>query len=363
MEDVMATNANDAVGMPQLDFSTFPNQIFWLVVTLVVLYLILSRVALPRIGSILAERSGTITADIDAAETYKRQASEAEAAYNKALEDARAQAHKIVEEMRADIQADLDVAIQKADAEIAARTAESERRIAEIRDSANEAVEEVARDAAREILALFGVKAEDKAINDSGFGARERRCGMIRLAAILLAASATPALAAGDYPFFSLRNTDLIVLFGFVIFVGILVYYKVPAMITGLLDKRAEDIRGELAEARRLREEAQEVRASFERKKSEVKEQAERIVAKAKTDAELAAATGAGRSGSVDQAPPQGGRGSDRLGRGRGAAGGAQPCGSGGRCRLGRTDRANMGKADANRLIEDSIKTVEARLH
>jgi F-type H+-transporting ATPase subunit b len=163
----MATNANDAVGMPQLDFSTFPNQIFWLVVTLVVLYLILSRVALPRIGSILAERSGTITADIDAAETYKRQASEAEAAYNKALEDARAQAHKIVEEMRADIQADLDVAIQKADAEIAARTAESERRIAEIRDSANEAVEEVARDTAREILALFGVKAEDKAINDS----------------------------------------------------------------------------------------------------------------------------------------------------------------------------------------------------
>ncbi len=163
----MATNTNDAVGMPQLDFSTFPNQIFWLVVTLVVIYLILSRVALPRIGSILAERSGTITADIDAAETFKRQASEAEAAYNKALEDARAQAHKIVEEMRAEIQADLDVAIQKADAEIAARTAESERRIAEIRDSANEAVEEVARDTAREILALFGVKAEDKAIDDS----------------------------------------------------------------------------------------------------------------------------------------------------------------------------------------------------
>ena len=44
--------------MPQLDFSTFPNQIFWLVVTLVVIYLVLSRVALPRIGGILAERAG-----------------------------------------------------------------------------------------------------------------------------------------------------------------------------------------------------------------------------------------------------------------------------------------------------------------
>ncbi|WP_209427818.1 F0F1 ATP synthase subunit B' [Pararhodobacter sp. SW119] len=163
----MAADANDAVGMPQLDFATFPNQIFWLVVTLVVIYMILSRVALPRIGSILAERAGTITADIDAAETYKRQATEAEAAYHKALDDARAQAHRIVEEMRADIQADLDVAIAKADAEIAARTAESERRIAEIRDSASAAVAEVARDTAQEILTVFGVEAEQKAIADT----------------------------------------------------------------------------------------------------------------------------------------------------------------------------------------------------
>ncbi|MGB1643236.1 MAG: F0F1 ATP synthase subunit B', partial [Paracoccaceae bacterium] len=60
----MATNTSTATeaatpGMPQLDFSTFGNQIFWLVVTLVVIYLILSRVALPRIAGVLAERSGT----------------------------------------------------------------------------------------------------------------------------------------------------------------------------------------------------------------------------------------------------------------------------------------------------------------
>ena len=57
-----------ATGLPQLDFSTFPNQIFWLIVTLVAIYLILNRVALPRIGSVLAERAGTITNDIAAAE-------------------------------------------------------------------------------------------------------------------------------------------------------------------------------------------------------------------------------------------------------------------------------------------------------
>lgn len=101
---------------------------------------------------------------------------------------------------------------------------------------------------------------------------------------------AGPALAAGEgYPFFSLRNTDLIVAAGFVIFIGVLVYFKVPGIIAGMLDKRAEQIRADLDEARRLREEAQELRASFERKRQGVGEQAERIVAKAKADAALAA--------------------------------------------------------------------------
>lgn len=161
----MADNAGNGVGMPQLDFSTFPNQIFWLVVTLVVLYLILSRVALPRIGSVLAERAGTISNDIAAAETYKQQAAEAEAAYHRALEEARAAAARVVDEARAEIQADLDAAIAKADAEIAARAAESEQKIAAIRDSADAAVAEVARDAAREIVAAFGVSADATAVD------------------------------------------------------------------------------------------------------------------------------------------------------------------------------------------------------
>lgn len=100
---------------------------------------------------------------------------------------------------------------------------------------------------------------------------------------------ATPAMAAGDYPFFSLRNTDLIVLIAFVIFVGILVYYKVPQMVTGLLDKRADTIRGELDEARRLRDEAVALLAAFERKQAEVKDQSDRIVARAREDATIAA--------------------------------------------------------------------------
>ena len=157
--------AESAAGMPQLDFSTFPNQIFWLVVTLVVIYLVLSRVALPRIGSVLAERSGTITNDIAAAEELKQKAVEAEAAYEKALADARSEAAKIVAGAKADIQAELDAELQKADAKIADKAAEGEIAIAEIRDGAIKSVEQVAKDAAKEIVAVMGGKADAKTIN------------------------------------------------------------------------------------------------------------------------------------------------------------------------------------------------------
>lgn len=153
-----------APGMPQLDFSTWGNQIFWLVLALIAIYLILSRVALPRIGAVLAERSGTITNDLAAAEDLKAKAVEAEAAYEKALVDARAEASNIVESAKAEIKADLDIAIAKADAEIAAKAAESEKAISEIRASALENVKVVAKDTAKEIVAALGGKADAKTI-------------------------------------------------------------------------------------------------------------------------------------------------------------------------------------------------------
>lgn len=105
----------------------------------------------------------------------------------------------------------------------------------------------------------------------------------------LLALSATPASAAKG-PFFSLGNTDFVVWIAFLIFVGILVYYKVPGLVGSMLDKRADSIRTELNEAKALREEAQSLLASYERKQKEVQEQADRIVAAAKEEATNAAA-------------------------------------------------------------------------
>ncbi|MGF1659297.1 MAG: F0F1 ATP synthase subunit B' [Rubrimonas sp.] len=141
-----------ASGMPQLDFNTFPSQIFWLLVALVALYYILSKVALPRIAGVIEERHDAIEDDLDRAGELKRRAADAERAYEAALAEARARAGEIAAKARAEIQADVDKAIAKADAEIAAQAAEGEARIAEIRASALRDIEEVASETAAALV-------------------------------------------------------------------------------------------------------------------------------------------------------------------------------------------------------------------
>ena len=153
-----------ASGMPQLDFSTYPNQIFWLAIALVIIYIMLTRIALPRIGSVLSERKGTITNDIAAAEELKLKAQTAEKAYNQALADARSEAARIIAEAKAAIQGDLDAALAKADTEISAKAAESEKRIGEIRASTLDSVTEVAKDTARELVSVLGGQADARSV-------------------------------------------------------------------------------------------------------------------------------------------------------------------------------------------------------
>jgi F-type H+-transporting ATPase subunit b len=106
---------------------------------------------------------------------------------------------------------------------------------------------------------------------------------------LLLALLASPAMAATG-PFFSLQNTNFVVLIAFIAFIGLLVYMKVPAKLTGMLDARAASIKAELDEARALREEAKSILATYERRQKEVQEQADRIVAQARDEALAAAA-------------------------------------------------------------------------
>ena len=133
-------------------------------IALIAIFFVLSRIALPRIAAVLAERSGAITNDIAAAEDLKRQAQEAEAAYTKALADARAEAQAIAGKARDEIKAELDDAIAKADAEIAAKAAESEAAISAIREGALASAEEISKEIAGDVVSAMGGKVDAKAI-------------------------------------------------------------------------------------------------------------------------------------------------------------------------------------------------------
>jgi F-type H+-transporting ATPase subunit b len=187
------------------------------------------------------------------------------------------------------------------------------------------------------------------------------------LSAALLALAAVPAAAATYNPFalefYKLTNTNFIVLIAFLIFLGILVYYKVPGMIGAMLDRRAAQIRADLDEARSLREEAQTLLASFQRKQDEVKAQADRIVVHARQEAEEAAATAKAdlarsierRIKAAEDQIASAEASALREVKDRAAAIAVAAAGD--------VIAKAMTAKDAGRLIDDAIATVEAKLH
>lgn len=111
---------------------------------------------------------------------------------------------------------------------------------------------------------------------------------MKKLIATFLTVSATPALAASG-PFFSLHNTNFVVLLAFLLFIAVLMKAGVPGKIGAMLDARAAAIKANLEEARALRDEAKALLASYDAKHKEVLEQSARIIATAKDEAQTAA--------------------------------------------------------------------------
>lgn len=185
---------------------------------------------------------------------------------------------------------------------------------------------------------------------------------MKRLSLLLLTASASPAFAATG-PFFSLGNTDFVVLISFLLFIGVLLRYKVPTLLGGLLDKRAASIRADLDEARRLREEAQELLASFERRHKEVEELGHRIVETARREATEAAeqakvdlaASLVRRLAAAEDKIASAEAAAIRDVRDRAIAVATQAAGD--------VIAKALGAADKAALIESAIAEVEAKLH
>ncbi len=139
-------------GLPQMDVSTFPSQIFWLAVTFGLLYWIMNWLVLPRLGAAIEERRDRIADDLDRAAESKRMAEEAEAAYNRALAEARAKSQAIAGETRDEVNAEISSLQKDAEETLAAKTEAAEKRIAEMKKSATAKVREAAADTTRAIV-------------------------------------------------------------------------------------------------------------------------------------------------------------------------------------------------------------------
>jgi F-type H+-transporting ATPase subunit b len=137
---------------PPLQVETYASQLLWLALAFVALYLLMSRVALPRIGSIIADRKQHIEGDFAQAERLKKDADEALAAYEKSLAEARNRAQALASETRARESAAAEGARKALDAKLNATIADAERTIAGRRSAAMTNVRGIATDAAAAIV-------------------------------------------------------------------------------------------------------------------------------------------------------------------------------------------------------------------
>lgn len=145
--------------MPQLDFSTFSPQLIWLAITFTVLYIIIAKVALPKIGGTIEQRSDKIASDLDRAQSMKEDVDKAIASYEAALADAKSKAHAIAQETRDKLGAEIEAKRVSADNEIAGKVADAEKAINAMKTKAMGEVSKIASDLASEIVGnLTGTK-------------------------------------------------------------------------------------------------------------------------------------------------------------------------------------------------------------
>ena len=151
---------------PPFNPSTFASQLVWLAIAFVVLYVLMSRLALPRIGKILEDREGTIKGDLTEAERLKVQSDEAVAAYEKALADARNRAQTIAAETRERQAKEAEANRKALEERLNVKLADAEKTIAGTKTAAMSNVQTIAADAARSIVErLIGKVPDGKAVD------------------------------------------------------------------------------------------------------------------------------------------------------------------------------------------------------
>jgi F-type H+-transporting ATPase subunit b len=144
---------HEAAGFPPFKTETFPSQFFWLAVTFAFLFVVLWRVAGPRIAGTISARRGKINDDLARAQAARGDADAANGAYLTALAGAKARAQSLAEANRKEIVGEIDRAKSAADAKAQEDIAQAEARIAEMRNAARGEITRAAGEAAAQIVA------------------------------------------------------------------------------------------------------------------------------------------------------------------------------------------------------------------
>jgi F-type H+-transporting ATPase subunit b len=160
---------------PPLDVKSFPSQLFWLVIFFGALYLLMSRLVLPKLAAILGARKSQIDGDLARATALKDETEAAIKHYEKALFDARAKATDIGRETRAAVSSEIDGEQTTLDAALAKKIKEAEMRVAKAKAKALDSVGTIARDSASDIVAsLTGSKTLKTAVAKAVAAAAKR---------------------------------------------------------------------------------------------------------------------------------------------------------------------------------------------
>ncbi len=153
---------------PPFNSETFASQILWFAITFVLLYLLMSRLALPRVGAILLERSGRISGDLADAQKAKDDTDAAIAGYESKLAEARANAQALAGQTRDKLMAEADERRKVLEAKLAERLHEAEKTIVQTKNAAMANVKSIATEAASDIVErLIGAKPEAKTVTDA----------------------------------------------------------------------------------------------------------------------------------------------------------------------------------------------------
>ncbi len=155
-------------GFPPFESSTYASQLVSLVIAFVALYLIVSRIALPRVGSVIDARQNAIEGDLAAAQKLKDESDAALKAYESELAAARSRAQAISNETREKLNAASEAERKKLEGQLAAKLAQAEKQIAATRETAMRNVRGIAADAASAIVQrLTGVLPDGSAVNSA----------------------------------------------------------------------------------------------------------------------------------------------------------------------------------------------------